>query len=167
MSGQVRLMTLEYITKQYKVTSKLLVNSVYDLKFFTTSVTPVGLQHCHDLIFHLRINSDPDLLPGIKLGVNILDTCSRDTYALNQVCSIYFEPCMFNVLNRICSINFGPINTFRIQVQAFHLFFLYVFVQGGFLTVPPNFQYQKLKMMGSQSEILFYEIFDVQKILVN
>ena len=32
-----------------------------------------------------RINKDPDLLPGIKLGVNILDTCSRDTYALNQV----------------------------------------------------------------------------------
>ena len=33
----------------------------------------------------VRINKDPDLLPGIKLGVNILDTCSRDTYALNQV----------------------------------------------------------------------------------
>ena len=31
-----------------------------------------------------RINADPFLLSNISLGVNILDTCSRDTYALNQ-----------------------------------------------------------------------------------
>ena len=34
-----------------------------------------------------------------------------------------------------------------------------------FLTVPSNFQYQ-MKTMGSQSEALFHEILDVQKILV-
>ena len=34
-----------------------------------------------------------------------------------------------------------------------------------FLTVPPNFQYQNEKTMGSQSEILFHEILDVKKIL--
>ena len=33
-----------------------------------------------------------------------------------------------------------------------------------FLTVPPNFSVPKWKTMGSQSEILFHEILDVQKI---
>ncbi|KAF4805038.1 hypothetical protein TURU_002498 [Turdus rufiventris] len=31
-----------------------------------------------------QINKDPDLLANITLGVRILDTCSRDTYALEQ-----------------------------------------------------------------------------------
>ncbi|XP_037087825.1 metabotropic glutamate receptor-like [Pollicipes pollicipes] len=31
-----------------------------------------------------QINGDPELLPHISIGVNILDTCSTDTYALNQ-----------------------------------------------------------------------------------
>lgn len=31
-----------------------------------------------------KINADENLLPGIKLGVHILDTCSSDTYALEQ-----------------------------------------------------------------------------------
>jgi hypothetical protein len=31
-----------------------------------------------------RINADPVLLPGIRLGVNILDTCSRSATALIQ-----------------------------------------------------------------------------------
>ncbi|KAE8616016.1 hypothetical protein XENTR_v10008693 [Xenopus tropicalis] len=31
-----------------------------------------------------QINKDSDLLPNITLGVRILDTCSRDTYALEQ-----------------------------------------------------------------------------------
>lgn len=31
-----------------------------------------------------QINKDPDLLTNITLGVRILDTCSRDTYALEQ-----------------------------------------------------------------------------------
>lgn len=31
-----------------------------------------------------KINKDPNLLGNIKLGAIILDTCSSDTYALNQ-----------------------------------------------------------------------------------
>ncbi|XP_055922412.1 metabotropic glutamate receptor isoform X1 [Eupeodes corollae] len=31
-----------------------------------------------------HVNNDSTLLPGITIGVHILDTCSRDTYALNQ-----------------------------------------------------------------------------------
>ena len=42
----------------------------------------------------------------------------------------------------------------------------YIVLQSGFLTGPPNFQYQNEKTTGSQSEILFHEIFDVQKIVI-
>lgn len=44
-----------------------------------------GLQRLEAMMFAIdKINSDENILPGITLGVNILDTCSRDTYALNQ-----------------------------------------------------------------------------------
>lgn len=44
-----------------------------------------GLQRLEAMMFAVdKINNDPSILPGIKIGVNILDTCSRDTYALNQ-----------------------------------------------------------------------------------
>ena len=45
-----------------------------------------GIQRLEAMLFAIdRINSDPMLLPGVSLGVHILDTCSRDTYALEQV----------------------------------------------------------------------------------
>lgn len=45
-----------------------------------------GIQRLEAMLFAIdRINSDKNLLPGVSLGVHILDTCSRDTYALEQV----------------------------------------------------------------------------------
>ncbi|XP_045148751.1 metabotropic glutamate receptor 4 isoform X4 [Echinops telfairi] len=44
-----------------------------------------GVHRLEAMLFALdRINNDPDLLPNITLGARILDTCSRDTHALEQ-----------------------------------------------------------------------------------
>ncbi|XP_059491291.1 metabotropic glutamate receptor isoform X2 [Neocloeon triangulifer] len=44
-----------------------------------------GVQRLEAMLWAVdRINADHHLLPTIRLGVNILDTCSRDTYALNR-----------------------------------------------------------------------------------
>lgn len=44
-----------------------------------------GIQRLEAMLFAIdQINQDVALLPGVVLGVHILDTCSRDTYALEQ-----------------------------------------------------------------------------------
>lgn len=44
-----------------------------------------GIQRMEAMLYALdEINSDPDILPNITLGALILDTCSSDTYALEQ-----------------------------------------------------------------------------------
>ncbi|XP_069500139.1 metabotropic glutamate receptor 2 isoform X3 [Ambystoma mexicanum] len=44
-----------------------------------------GIQRLEAMLFALdEINKDRRILPGIKLGAHILDTCSKDTYALEQ-----------------------------------------------------------------------------------
>ncbi|XP_069503595.1 metabotropic glutamate receptor 8-like isoform X2 [Ambystoma mexicanum] len=44
-----------------------------------------GIHRMEAMLYALdQINSDPDLLPNMTLGARILDTCSRDTYALEQ-----------------------------------------------------------------------------------
>uniref|UniRef100_A0A3B5MU00 Metabotropic glutamate receptor 3 n=1 Tax=Xiphophorus couchianus TaxID=32473 RepID=A0A3B5MU00_9TELE len=44
-----------------------------------------GIQRLEAMLFAIdRINMDSAVLPGVSLGVHILDTCSRDTYALEQ-----------------------------------------------------------------------------------
>ena len=44
-----------------------------------------GIQRLEAMLFAVdRINNDGDILPGLKIGVHILDTCSFDTYALEQ-----------------------------------------------------------------------------------
>lgn len=44
-----------------------------------------GIHRLEAMLFALdRINNDQELLPNITLGARILDTCSRDTHALEQ-----------------------------------------------------------------------------------
>jgi len=44
-----------------------------------------GIQRLEAMLFALdHINRDRSLLPGIKLGAHVLDTCSHETYALDQ-----------------------------------------------------------------------------------
>ncbi|KAF7249775.1 Metabotropic glutamate receptor 2 [Varanus komodoensis] len=44
-----------------------------------------GIQRLEAMLFALdEINKNPQILPGITLGAHILDTCSKDTYALEQ-----------------------------------------------------------------------------------
>ncbi|TVK90534.1 Metabotropic glutamate receptor 2 [Bagarius yarrelli] len=44
-----------------------------------------GIQRLEAMLLALdEINKDNQILPGIKLGAHILDTCSKDTYALEQ-----------------------------------------------------------------------------------
>lgn len=44
-----------------------------------------GIQRLEAMLFALdEINKDRSILPGVKLGAHILDTCSKDTYALEQ-----------------------------------------------------------------------------------
>ncbi|XP_014471734.1 PREDICTED: metabotropic glutamate receptor isoform X2 [Dinoponera quadriceps] len=48
-----------------------------------------GMQRLEAMLFAVdQINSENDILPGVMLGVHILDTCGRETYALNQ--SLHF-----------------------------------------------------------------------------
>ncbi|EDW83550.2 uncharacterized protein Dwil_GK13663 [Drosophila willistoni] len=57
-----------------------------------------GVQRLEAMLYAVdRVNNDSNLLPGITIGVHILDTCSRDTYALNQ--SLQFVRASLNNLD--------------------------------------------------------------------
>ena len=44
-----------------------------------------GIQRAEAMLYAIdRINEDSRLLPGVQLGCHILDTCLRDTFALEQ-----------------------------------------------------------------------------------
>ncbi|TNN36340.1 Metabotropic glutamate receptor 8 [Liparis tanakae] len=44
-----------------------------------------GIHRLEAMLFAIDlVNKDPELLPNVTLGARILDTCSRDTYALEQ-----------------------------------------------------------------------------------
>ncbi|KAH8269764.1 hypothetical protein KR018_001288, partial [Drosophila ironensis] len=57
-----------------------------------------GVQRLEAMLYAIdRVNNDPNILPGITIGAHILDTCSRDTYALNQ--SLQFVRASLNNLD--------------------------------------------------------------------
>ncbi|XP_017126111.1 metabotropic glutamate receptor [Drosophila elegans] len=57
-----------------------------------------GVQRLEAMLYAIdRVNNDSSILPGITIGVHILDTCSRDTYALNQ--SLQFVRASLNNLD--------------------------------------------------------------------
>lgn len=57
-----------------------------------------GIQRLEAMLYAIqKINKDPTLLPNIRLGVHILDTCLRDTYALEQ--SLDFIKAHMNTLD--------------------------------------------------------------------
>ncbi|XP_037729107.1 metabotropic glutamate receptor isoform X3 [Drosophila subpulchrella] len=57
-----------------------------------------GVQRLEAMLYAVdRVNNDSNILPGITIGVHILDTCSRDTYALNQ--SLQFVRASLNNLD--------------------------------------------------------------------
>ena len=59
-----------------------------------------GIQRVEAMLFALnRINDDQTLLPGINLGAHVLDTCLRDTYALEQ--SLTFIKSHFSSLDDV------------------------------------------------------------------
>lgn len=51
----------------------------------SSTVYDRGLQRLEAMLYAVDlINNNTSILPNITLGVHILDTCSKDTYALNQ-----------------------------------------------------------------------------------
>ncbi|XP_048356815.1 metabotropic glutamate receptor 3 isoform X2 [Sphaerodactylus townsendi] len=81
-----------FVRKEIKIEGDLVFGGLFPIKEKGTGAEECGrinedrgIQRLEAMLFAIdQINRDGHLLPGIKLGVHILDTCSRDTYALEQ-----------------------------------------------------------------------------------
>lgn len=77
-----------------------------------------GIQRLEAMLYALDlINEDPNILPNITIGAVILDTCSSDTYALDQ--SMEFVRSYMN------KVNFNPIPLFFSSVDLLCPSFLF------------------------------------------
>lgn len=81
-----------FIRKEIKMEGDLVLGGLFPIKEKGSGAEECGrinedrgIQRLEAMLFAIdEINRDGSLLPGIQLGVHILDTCSRDTYALEQ-----------------------------------------------------------------------------------
>ncbi|XP_029472929.1 metabotropic glutamate receptor 3 isoform X2 [Rhinatrema bivittatum] len=81
-----------FVRKEIKMEGDLVLGGLFPIKEKGSGIEECGrinedrgIQRSEAMLFAIdHINSDKSLLPGVKLGVHILDTCSRDTYALEQ-----------------------------------------------------------------------------------
>lgn len=56
-----------------------------------------GIQRLEAMLFAVeKINKDPDLLGDLDIGLHVLDTCSSDTYALEQ-CMDFIKAQLSNI----------------------------------------------------------------------
>lgn len=75
-----------------------------------------GVQRLEAMMFAVdQINRENAILPGIILGVHILDTCGRDTYALNQ--SLHFVRASLSNID-ISVLECGDKSTPRVKKTA-------------------------------------------------
>ena len=87
----------EYNSSLYRaqaaaVQGELVLGGLFPVHKKSTSAAPCGeiqpergIQRLEAMLYTIDvINRDPDILPEVTLGAKILDTCSRDTYALEQ-----------------------------------------------------------------------------------
>ncbi|XP_014390348.1 PREDICTED: metabotropic glutamate receptor 3 isoform X1 [Myotis brandtii] len=81
-----------FIRREIKIEGDLVLGGLFPINEKGTGTEECGrinedrgIQRLEAMLFAIdEINKDNYLLPGVKLGVHILDTCSRDTYALEQ-----------------------------------------------------------------------------------
>lgn len=78
-----------------------------------------GIQRLEAMLYALDlINEDPNILPNITIGAVILDTCSSDTYALDQ--SMEFVRSYMNKVSLWAFvINLAPFKFFFITMVLF------------------------------------------------
>lgn len=72
-----------------------------------------GIQRLEAMLYAVDlINDNPELLPGLKVGMRILDTCSYDTFALEQ--------CMDFIKAQLSTIDLEDYRCADDQSPAYH-----------------------------------------------
>lgn len=79
-----------------------------------------GVQRLQTMLFAVdRINNDPLVLNGLKLGVHILDTCSQDTYALEQTLEFIKAAISTNSADQyVCEDGSAPVHHTKKPIAA-------------------------------------------------